>query len=208
LEKRNERAFHAKPPVMNMRVNTVQGPMIASHSIPSASSGVPPPAQIVHLVTQAMTLFESNRQAAWKCLRHASTLLAQGFEAVSNNAPPSQTLFRPVGLAAWQAKLALDYIEQNLGSKITVREIADHVALSKAHFSREFKRSVGSPPMTYLAVRRLERAKLMMTSTREGLAIIAVTCGFADQSHMCRCFGRAFGMSPSRWRRTWKHRRV
>jgi transcriptional regulator GlxA family with amidase domain len=190
---------------MNMRMHTAQGPMSASHPTSSGRSVVPSPAQIASLVMQAMLLFESNREIAWSCLRHASTLLAQESNAIINNSPQSQSLLRPAGLAAWQAKLALEYIEQNLGSKMTTREIANHVGLSTGHFSRAFKRSVGFPPKAYLAVRRIERAKLMMTSTRERLALIAATCGFADQSHLCRRFRCAVGISPSLWRRISMH---
>jgi AraC family transcriptional regulator len=55
--------------------------------------------------------------------------------------------------------------------------------------------------MTYVAARRVERAKLMMTSTQERLAVIALACGFADQPHFNRHFRGAVGMSPGLWRR-------
>jgi AraC-like DNA-binding protein len=41
----------------------------------------------------------------------------------------------------------------------------------------------------------------MMTSTPEKLAVIALACGFADQSHFNKHFRRAVGMSPGLWRR-------
>jgi AraC-like DNA-binding protein len=62
----------------------------------------------------------------------------------------ASTIFRTGGLAAWQANRALKYIEGNLGSKMAIREIADYVALSKSHFSRAFKRSLGSSPIAYV----------------------------------------------------------
>jgi transcriptional regulator GlxA family with amidase domain len=102
---------------------------------------------------------------------------------------------------AAQARV-LAYIEANLGSKIDTRELADQVALSNSHFSRAFTRSFGLPPMAYVATRRVERAKLMMTSTRQQLAAIAMACGFADQSHLNRSFRRRVGVSPGIWRRT------
>jgi AraC family transcriptional regulator len=111
------------------------------------------------------------------------------------------TPMRSGGLAAWQAKLALEYIENNLGSKVTVGDLADWVSLSKSHFSRAFKQTLGASPMSYVAARRLQRAALMMTSTREGLGSIALACGFADQSHLNRYFRRVVGTSPGRWRR-------
>jgi AraC family transcriptional regulator len=159
-------------------------------------------AQVGHLVMRAVAFFESNREVAWRCLRDAWTLLGGESAAIGIIAPPLQGVLRPGGLAVWQAKRALEYIEDNLGSKMGVRDVADLVALSPGHFSRAFKQSLGSSPMAYVAARRVERAKLMMTSTRERLTDIALACGFADQSHLTRSFRRVVGMSPGRWRRT------
>jgi AraC family transcriptional regulator len=117
-------------------------------------------------------------------------------------ARPSQGNCRPGGLAAWQAHRALEYIERNLGSKMRVREIADCAALSERHFSRAFKRSLGSSPMAYVGTRRVERAKLMVASTRTKLTDIALACGFSDQAHLTKSFRRVVGMSPGVWRRT------
>jgi AraC-like DNA-binding protein len=55
--------------------------------------------------------------------------------------------------------------------------------------------------MAFVVARRIERAKLMMTSTRERLTDIALACGFSDQSHLNRHFRRVVGTSPGLWRR-------
>ena len=111
--------------------------------------------------------------------------------------------FRPGGLATWQVKRTVAYIEANLGSKLSVGDIADLAALGKCHFSRAFKQSLGSSPMAYVGLRRVERAKLMMTTTSERLSDIALACGFADQSHFNRYFRQVVGMSPGLWRRSY-----
>ena len=135
-------------------------------------------------------------------LCHASSLLARDSEGSHVSLPPLDGILRPGGLAVWQANRALKYIEGNLGSKVAIREIADCVALSKSHFSRAFKRSLGSAPMAYVATRRVERARLMLTSTQKSLTEIALACGFSDQPHFNRLFRRLVGMSPGRWRRS------
>jgi AraC family transcriptional regulator len=184
--------------VTTVTFHSVQGSITPSQVNPALSSTS---VRVGHLVMRAMALFESNREVAWRCLRDASTLLGEE-GAIGIDAPRLQSVLRPGGLAVWQARRAVQYIEGNLGSKMAIREIADCVALSPSHFSRAFKQSHGSSPMAYVAARRVERAMLMMTSTRERLTDIAVACGFADQSHLTRSFRRVVGMTPALWRRT------
>ena len=158
-------------------------------------------AQLDLLVHKAMIFFETDRAAAWRCLRDASTLLTTK-SGESDHTPRSMPSDLIRGeLSRWLAKRALAYIEEHLGSKIEVSRIAAHVSLSKSHFSRAFKLSMGSAPMVYVSRRRVERAKLMMTSTAQTLTEIALACGFADQSHFNRCFLGLIGISPGKWRR-------
>lgn len=153
------------------------------------------------LLKQAMSYFETDRTAAWRCLRDASTLLREDSGASTQSLSNAQ----PGGLAGWQAKRILAYIEANLASKIDLDGLAKLVALSRSHFSRAFRHSLGLPPMVYVAVRRVERAKAMISSTRERLAEVALACGFADQAHFNRRFRELIGMSPGRWRRSNMH---
>ena len=186
---------------MSVRVEGARDPGYPSRPIPCARSVSPGSPRVGYLVMRAMTLFESNRAVAWRCLRDAWTLLSGEYEAIGTVAPSWQSIWRPGGLAAWQVKRAREYVEDNLGSKMALRDMADSVALSPSHFCRAFKQSLGFSPMAYVAARRVERAKLMMTSTAERLTEIALACGFADQSHLTRSFSRIVGMSPWRWRR-------
>ena len=153
------------------------------------------------LVRQAMTCFETDRKAAWRCLSVASTLLGPEAPDLGVNAPNVQKL-QPGGLATWQAKRTLAYIEANLALKMEISDLAHVVALTRSHFSRAFKHSVGLSPRDYVVVRRVERAKVMISGTREPLAEVALACGFADQAHLNRRFRDIVGVSPGRWRRS------
>ena len=123
------------------------------------------------------------------------------YQDVGVNAPSVDKL-QPGGLATWQAKRTLAYIEANLASKMDIDDLANVVALSRSHFSRAFKRSLGFSPMEYVVVRRVERAKAMISGTSEPLAEVALACGFADQAHLNRRFRDIVGISPGRWRRS------
>ena len=161
--------------------------------------------RVGHLVRQAMTFFETDRKAAWRCLSDASTLLGPDAQDLGVNAPSVDKL-QPGGLATWQARRTLAHIEANLASKMEIDELANVVALSRSHFSRAFKRSLGFSPMEYVVVRRVERAKAMISGTMEPLADVALACGFADQAHLNRRFREIVGISPGRWRRS--HARI
>lgn len=158
--------------------------------------------KVALLVRRAMKCLESDRQAALRCLNDVSALLGAGGQETGSSPFEVLSGFQPGGLARWQARRALAHIEENLGSKIAIRELAGLVAFSKSHFSRAFKRSLGLSPMAYVTRRRVERAKVMMVSTDAQLTEIALACGFADQSHLNRSFRRVVGMSPGVWRRT------
>jgi AraC family transcriptional regulator len=161
-----------------------------------------PTAQVSHLVRRAMSFFETDRAAAWRCLNAASNLLGRESNEPRIELRAPLDAPRKGGLPKWRATQALTYIEVNIGSKIEVGAMADIVALSKSHFSRAFKQSLGTSPMTYVTTRRVERAKLLMTSSRQRLSDIALACGFADQSHLNRYFRRVVGISPGLWRRS------
>jgi AraC family transcriptional regulator len=163
-------------------------------------------AQLGHLVRRAITVFETDRQAAWRYLNDAARLLGTGpLEPYNDSkAIDSQTTLNAPqrgGLGNWQAKRAIAHIEANLDSKIPICALAELVDLSKSHFTRAFKCSVGIPPGAYISRRRVERAKLIITSTGERLASIALGCGFSDQPHLTRSFRRLVGTTPGAWRR-------
>jgi AraC family transcriptional regulator len=198
---------------MEMRELSSPGTMASTGSLPIAEvrdtasfsncslrSVVSASTRVVHLLQQAMTCFETDRKVAWRCLSEASALIAVAVEDPGASAASLHKI-RAGGLANWQARRTLDYIEANLASKMEIRELASVVALSRSHFSRAFKQSLGLSPMEYVGVRRVERAKVMIGSTQERLAEVAIACGFADQAHLSRRFRDLMGMSPGQWRR-------
>lgn len=105
------------------------------------------------------------------------------------------------GLAPWQAKRLVAYIESNIGTHLRVADLAAVVQLSIGHFSRAFKVSFGQPPIIYVKARRVRHAQAIMLNTRQPLSQVAVECGLYDQSHLTRLFRKVVGISPSLWRR-------
>jgi len=106
------------------------------------------------------------------------------------------------GLAAWQLRRVLQFINENIDRSITVEDIAAIARQSESHFHRSFKRSLGTTVHLYVMSRRIEMAQQLMINTSEPLSKIALACGMCDQSHLTRWFTRLSGESPNQWRRS------
>lgn len=109
------------------------------------------------------------------------------------------------GLAPWQERRAVEYMTARIAEDIPLSQVAAECELSRSHFCRAFKRSIGTPPHRWLLDRRIEQAKNMMLSSDLTLAEIAYACGFSDQSHLARKFAQKVGVAPSAWRHERRH---
>jgi AraC-like DNA-binding protein len=166
---------------------------------PPAAAGLPLrylAKSLAKLLETARRALDGDREAAKASLVTASSILKWEIER-SSGANGS----RPGALAGWQIARVRAFIEENLHGNIETRDLSAVAQRSPAHFSRSFKRALGEPPHAYVIRRRLERACHLMVTTSEPLSEIALSVGFSDQSHLCRLFRRAFGQSPSIWRR-------
>ena len=105
------------------------------------------------------------------------------------------------GLAPWQARQACERLEADLGGKLSLQQIASEFGLSVSHFSRAFRISTGLPPHQWLLRVRVKAAKQLMTVRDLPLSEIAISAGFANQSHFTRVFSAVVGVSPGAWRR-------
>jgi AraC-like DNA-binding protein len=105
------------------------------------------------------------------------------------------------GLAPWQAKRACERLESDLGGKFSLEQIAAEFDLSVSHFSRAFRISTGLPPHQWLLRQRVKAAKQLMSVRDLPLSEIAISAGFANQSHFTRVFSATVGVSPAAWRR-------
>ena len=105
------------------------------------------------------------------------------------------------GLSPKALRRVKSYIDANLGNKCDLATLANEAGLSKFHFSRAFKQSLGIPPHAYILERRIERAHQLLIDTALSLSEIARVTGFADQSHLSRHMHRRLGVSPTALRR-------
>jgi AraC family transcriptional regulator len=93
---------------------------------------------------------------------------------------------------------AVEYIQDQLGTDLTVSGIAQAVGMSPYHFTRLFKGSTGRTPYQYVVDARVKKAKELLTTGKFTISEVAYHVGFADQSHLTRHFKRVFGLPPKR----------
>jgi AraC-like DNA-binding protein len=94
---------------------------------------------------------------------------------------------------------ARQLLDANRTRVVTSSELEAASGHSRYALARQFRQVYGTSPYRYLLMRRLD---LVRAEIRAGkpLAEISAGCGFADQAHMTRAFGAAYGLSPARYR--------
>jgi AraC family transcriptional regulator len=168
----------------------------SSDSATSPPSMIGPVARAVALLDSARHDLENDSEAAKATIAEVCSLLRSAI-----GSPPREPGMTSSPFLLWQRQRLCEYIDAHISQSLRVAHLCSVLQLSKAHFSRLFKRTFGDTPHAYLMRRRLELAMQMMSSSRRSLRDIAMRCGFADQSHLCRAFRQLNGVSPATWRR-------
>ena len=103
--------------------------------------------------------------------------------------PPARHLLR-----------AKDLADARYVDPLGVDDMARAAGLSRAHFSREFRRAFGVSPHGYLLTRRLERAAALLRMTDRSVADICFSVGLQSVGSFTTSFTRTYGKSPTAYR--------
>ena len=95
---------------------------------------------------------------------------------------------------------AKDLVDARYMDPIGVDDMAKAAGLSRAHFSREFRRTFGESPHSYLLTRRLERAAARLRMTDWPVADVCWSVGLQSLGSFTTSFTRTYGMSPTAYR--------
>ncbi|MBQ2900416.1 MAG: helix-turn-helix domain-containing protein [Agathobacter sp.] len=91
---------------------------------------------------------------------------------------------------------SIDYIEDNLKTDITAKELSEMAGFSVFHYYRVFQSAVGMPVMQYITRRRLVHALYNMHGG-EKMIEVALAYGFETQAGFYKAFVREFGYTPT-----------
>jgi AraC family transcriptional regulator len=114
---------------------------------------------------------------------------------------PAPTGRRAEALPKWRLKRAVEFIEAHANKRISLADIADAVGLSRMHFAAQFRKATGYRPHEFVLRRRIERAKIMLTTSTLPIVDVALTLGFSSQAQFTSTFKRFTGSTPHQWRR-------
>jgi AraC family transcriptional regulator len=130
-------------------------------------------------------------------------ILAHELLRLHGTAPPTRSADRG-GLALWQRKRLIEFMEEHLAEPVSLHALANLVRLSPYHFLRSFKKSFGEPPYRYWTARRIERAKGLLANPRTSITEIALDVGFSGTSAFSVAFHRLTRQTPSDYRRSFE----
>jgi AraC family transcriptional regulator len=133
-----------------------------------------------------------------------SNVLAFELSRFDDN-PVSETALNRGGLASWQKRVVINYIEQHLGRQICLVSLAERARLSQHHFCRAFKQSFGVPPHRYHVQRRIEQAKLLLADRAISITDIGLTLGYSQTSSFSVVFRKLTGWTPTDYRREFEY---
>ncbi len=98
--------------------------------------------------------------------------------------------------------IALDYIYDNLHTKITLQDLAEATQLSPSHLSKLFHKEMDLTISSYIRKKRIEAAENMLKfSDYTGSEIANYLC-FSSESHFIQCFKQEVGITPKQYRET------
>jgi sigma-54 dependent transcriptional regulator, acetoin dehydrogenase operon transcriptional activator AcoR len=104
------------------------------------------------------------------------------------------------GLPRYKLRRVMAYVDARLTGPISLDDLASVAGVSRFHFHRQFRKSVGVTPREYVLRARIERAKGLLTESDLTVGEVSGAVGFADQSHFSNIFRRVTAMTPRGFR--------
>ncbi len=94
------------------------------------------------------------------------------------------------------------FMEAYLDQPLSVNDLAKSVNLSTWRLCHIFKTETDRPPLRYLRTLRMQHAKTLLETTFLSVKQIMTEVGVRDESHFVRDFKTTYGLSPTKYRRS------
>lgn len=148
---------------------------------------------ILIFIEKFMSEYEENSIGKENILYNLSTIITHELiRSVLNFKTVSDTSIKKS-----EVQIAINYMNQNFGEKITIETLAKLTNMSESNFNRIFKKETGLSPIEYLINIRIKKAKKFLRARNLTITEISMRCGFYSLSHFSSCFMKQLGMSPS-----------
>lgn len=118
----------------------------------------------------------------------------------------AQFITQPLPATSNDLRLAdlLDWVRANLHLAHSLDSLAGKALMSRRTFTRHFRQLTGSTVNNWLLGERLASSQRLLESTGHAVEKVAELSGFGSTVSLRHHFRRAFGVSPTAWRQTFK----
>jgi len=106
----------------------------------------------------------------------------------------------PDSRALLQIAGAISHLEAHFAQPANLDDLAAMARMSKRSFLRAFQAAVGKSPIAYLIQLRINRAAILLRTSRQSVTEIAYDVGFSDSNYFTRQFRQLVGISPRSYR--------
>ena len=95
---------------------------------------------------------------------------------------------------------ALKFIYEQAKSGITVKNVVDHVQVSRRGLEARFRNELDCSPAAFIKRIQLQSVAKLLRTTKLNISAIAQQTGFAYPEVLMRAFKREFGVTPMQFR--------
>ena len=146
------------------------------HLMESARAGPPPSSRLALLINE---------------------LLVCVLELLRTQNPPRRT---SLTLGERSVSMFLKRLQHELDEPWTLEAMAAQAGLKRTRFAHHCRKLTNLAPMAYLQHLRVEKAKRLLTASKQNITAIALDCGFGSSAYFSNVFRACSGCSPRQWR--------
>jgi AraC family transcriptional regulator len=110
---------------------------------------------------------------------------------------------RPGTLSKPRLNRLFEYVENHLADDFNMADLSRAIGCSTNAIASGVRTATGFSPWQFVLLRRVERAKSLLTSSQRTMSEIALECGFSSSQHFATAFRKQVGTTPGAYRRQW-----